>query len=84
MSIESVLQHFISTEVTQDGNSQVDISEPLIESGRIDSMGLLQIFGFVEQTYPIDMMTAGGPNDFLSVASMASLIRRVCGDKQNE
>jgi len=51
MSIESELQQFIAAEVVTDGDAGVGVERPLIRSGRIDSMGLLRVLGFVEERY---------------------------------
>ncbi|MBI4241870.1 MAG: acyl carrier protein [Candidatus Rokubacteria bacterium] len=81
MSIESDLQAFIASEVVADGASGVGLEEPLVRSGRIDSMGLLQILGFVQQRYGVDLSATGGPSDFETVASLAAAIRRSRGDR---
>jgi acyl carrier protein len=81
MSIETDLQDFISAEVVADamvGNVRVD--EPLIRSGRVDSMGLLQILGFIQQRYGVDLAATGGPSDFENVTSLAAAIRRSRGE----
>ena len=80
MSIESQLLKYISTEVVQGDQNEVTLDEPLVESGRIDSMGLLMIFGFVDQVYQFDMMSVGSPKDFTSISAMAALIRRIKGE----
>ena len=78
MNIESELLNFICTEVIQGELTAVD--EPLIESGLVDSMGLLMIFGFVDQKYQFDMSAVGGPKDYATVTAMAALIRRIKGE----
>jgi acyl carrier protein len=77
MSIESELLHFISTEVVQDG---VGVDEPLISSGKVDSMGLIQILGYVDQHYGVTLLASADPKDFESVASLAAAIRRTAGE----
>jgi acyl carrier protein len=77
MSIETDLQEFIAAEVVADGVAGgVTVDEPLIRSGRVDSMGLLQIFGFIQQRYGVDLSSSGGPSDFETVRSLAAAVRR--------
>lgn len=81
MTIESDLQQFISAEVALDpGEGGIKADEPLISTGKVDSMGLLQILGFIQQRYGIDLMATSGPRDFESVASLAAAIRRARGE----
>ena len=39
-------------------------------------MGLLQILGFVQQRFGIDLMAVGNPEDFDSVKALAKAVRR--------
>jgi acyl carrier protein len=81
MSIETDLQEFIAAEVLGDGVAEcVTLDEPLIRSGRVDSMGLLQIFGFIQQRYGVDLSSTGGPSDFETVTSLAAAVRRSRGE----
>jgi acyl carrier protein len=81
MSIETDLQEFIAAEVVADAAAEgVRLDEPLIRSGRIDSMGLLQILGFIQQHYSVDLASTGGPSDFETVTSLAAAIRRSRGE----
>jgi acyl carrier protein len=66
--------------VVADKASDVGLDEPLIRSGRVDSMGLLQILGFIQQRYGVDLSATGGPSDFETVTSLAAAIRRSRGD----
>ena len=77
MSIESELQQFIAAEVVTDGDAGVGVEEPLIRSGRIDSMGLLRVLGFVEERYGVYLAETGSPTDFETVATLAAAVRRL-------
>jgi acyl carrier protein len=77
MSIENDLLYFISAEVAQDG---VAVDEPLISSGKVDSMGLIQILGHIDQHYGVMLLASADPNDFESVASLAAAVRRGRGE----
>jgi acyl carrier protein len=81
MSIETELQEFIAAEVIVDAAAgSVLVDEPLVRSGRVDSMGLLQILGFIQQRYSVDLASTGGPSDFETVTSLAAAIRRARGE----
>jgi acyl carrier protein len=80
MSIESDLQSFIAAEVVADGGEGIGLDEPLIRSGRIDSMGLLQVLGFIEERYGVYLSETGSPSDFESVTTLAAAIRQQRGE----
>lgn len=77
MSIEDELLQFISANIVPDGNVEVDAS--LVSSGLIDSLGLIQILGFIEQKYGVSLITTASPEDFESVNSLAAAIRNAGG-----
>jgi acyl carrier protein len=69
MNIEDQIRQFITSEILKDNqSSQLNDDDPLISSGRVDSMGLLQILGYVQQQFAVDLMAVGGPQDFDSVS----------------
>jgi acyl carrier protein len=74
VSIEADLQKFVSTEVVLEGD--VGINEALISSGKVDSLGLLQILGYIEQRYGVTLLTSSSPKDFESIETLASAIRK--------
>lgn len=83
MNIEDELIQFIQSVILTDAK-KLDFSEEddLISSGHVDSMGLLQILGFIDQKFGVDLMAAGGgPEDFSSVAGLAAAIRRNQSDQ---
>jgi hypothetical protein len=73
--IERTLIDFIERNVVVDG-ARVGREERLVESGRVDSIGLLQILGFVAERYEVDLLVLGSPRDLLSVAALSSAVRR--------
>jgi acyl carrier protein len=77
MTIEADLQRFVSTEVVVEGGLATD--EPMISSGKVDSLGLLQILGYIEQTYGVTLLTSSSPKDFESIETLASAIRKAGG-----
>jgi len=55
----------------------IDETSSLVESGLIDSLALLQIVTYLEQTYHIDFAERGiDPGDLRSVQSILELIAR--------
>lgn len=55
----------------------IDETSSLVESGLIDSLALLQIVTYLEQTYRIDFAERGiDPGDLRSVQSILELIAR--------
>ena len=56
-------------------NGAIDENSSLIESGLIDSLALLQIVTYLEQTYNIDFREIGiDPTELRSVGSILNLI----------
>lgn len=60
---------------------EIDEQRHLTESGLIDSLAVLQIIAYLEQTYEIDFRDQGiDPGDLTSVAAILYLIeRRISG-----
>jgi acyl carrier protein len=61
-------------------NRRIGIDDPLLESGIVDSLGVLQIVGFLEKEFGValadDDLT---PENFRSIADIAELV----GKKRN-
>ena len=71
MDIENDLRQFISSKVLREG--AVGLDEPLISSGKVDSFGLLQILGFIEQKYGVTLLMS---SDFDNIQTLAGAIRK--------
>jgi acyl carrier protein len=76
VNVESTVREFLRTELGKD-ESSVGRDDSLLESGTIDSMGVLQLVAFLESTYAIkvdddDLM----PENFDTIASIAAFIER--------
>ena len=81
MNIEDDIKQFIKSELLPDDQStELTDEDPLISSGRVDSMGLLQILGFIQQRFGVDLMAVGTPQDFDTVAALSTAVRRSKGD----
>jgi acyl carrier protein len=58
-------------------HSHIDEESSLIESGLIDSLALLQIVTYLEETYDLDFRAIGfDPAELRSVGSILNLIAR--------
>lgn len=58
-------------------HAAIDEESGLVESGLIDSLALLQIVSYLEQTYGVDFSERGiDPEDLRSVHSIIELIAR--------
>ena len=72
------IKEFIITEVNPDlGLKRLDDDEPLIDSGIVDSLGVLRILAFLDETFGIDL--AGDEiklQNFRSVRSICDLIAK--------
>ncbi len=73
--LERTLLDFVQRNVVVDGEA-VGKDEHLIETGRVDSVGLLQLLGFVAERWSVDLLVLGSPRDLQSVAALAAAVRR--------
>ncbi len=73
--IEGALLAFIGREVASAPDG-LTADEHLVETGRVDSLGLLQIVSFVDASWRVDLLSAGDPGDLRSIATLAAAIRR--------
>ena len=54
--LKSRIKEFIMTEVAPDlGLADITDDEPLIESGIVDSLGVLRIMAFLDESFDIDL-----------------------------
>ena len=75
MNVAAELTEFITSEVIRDAApGGLTVDEPLMSSGRVDSMGILQIVAFAESRYEVDILATGSPQDFETIGSLAAVI----------
>ena len=74
--LNAKLKEFIMTEVSPDLNlPQLDDDELLIESGIIDSLGVLKIMAFLDEEFGIDLSAEQIKlENFKNVTSICSLV----------
>lgn len=76
--IERALLRFVGEEVAADADGLAP-DENLIGTGRIDSLGLLNLLAYIQAQWHVDLMGAGSPRDLVSVATMAAAVHRARG-----
>ena len=75
MNIEAEITQYITTELLPKDVPAPDENDALVTSGRIDSLGLLNILNFIHQRYGIDLIMVGTSEDYDTVASFAAAVR---------
>ena len=76
MNVEAHIREFLTNELGKDVGG-VGPDDSLLESGTIDSVGVMQLVGFLETTYGIkvqdeDLM----PDNFDTLAAIAAFVTR--------
>jgi acyl carrier protein len=86
MTIGAALIAFIQAElVGEERTLEVDASTRLIDGGLIDSMGLMQIIGFIEEQTGVRIPDEEVmPENFQTVGSMEGLIARLLARRAGE
>ena len=76
LDVERELQAYVSSEVLRQ-RTNVAVDAPLVETGLVDSLGLLQIIVFIERQYAVKLTESGGPRDFRTIASLSAAVERI-------
>lgn len=76
MTVETAVREFLARELGKDV-ARIGNDESLLESGTIDSVGVMRLVAFLEKTYAItvdddDLM----PENFDTIGAIASFIER--------
>jgi acyl carrier protein len=81
MSVSADIEQFILSELTQGrGIRAIDRDENLLSRGIVDSHGVMELVGFLEQRYGISVGDEDlTPENFESVANIEAFVQR----KQN-
>jgi acyl carrier protein len=81
MSVSADIEQFILSELTQGrGITEIDHSENLLSKGIVDSHGVMELVGFLEERYGISVADEDlSPENFESVSSIEGFVER----KQN-
>ena len=81
MSVSADIEQFILSELTQGrGITEIDPSENLLSKGIVDSHGVMELVGFLEERYSISVADEDlSPENFESVSSIAGFVERKNG-----
>ena len=81
MSVSAEVEQFILSELTQGrGITEIDPNENLLSKGIIDSHGVMELVGFLEERYGISVGDDDlSPENFESVASIEAFVQRKNG-----
>ena len=81
MEINETIKSFIATELLADQNhGPLADADPLIDSGIIDSFGIMALMGFLEEKFSIQI--AGDellPENFESITKISALVAQKTG-----
>ena len=82
--VETQLRTFILKTFPLARASELGPNELLLESGIIDSLGVLSLVGFIERTFQIEMMDDDlVPENFSTIDRLARLVRAKRESPQN-
>ena len=81
MSVSADVEQFILSELTQGrGITQIDPNENLLSKGIVDSHGVMELVGFLEERFGITVGDEDlSPENFESVASIDAFVARKNG-----
>jgi acyl carrier protein len=76
--LKTSIKEFIMTEVNPDLHlERIDDEEPLIESGIVDSLGVLKILAFLDEKFGVDLSSEEIKlENFKSVRSICNLVEK--------
>ena len=76
MNVRELIHNFITTELVS-GNIAIQDSDSLIESGIIDSLGIMKLIGFIEDNMSVtidDMELV--PENFANIEAITTLVEK--------
>ena len=78
--LNASIKEFIMTEVNPDLHlERIDDDEPLIESGIVDSLGMLKILAFLDEAFGVDLAGEIKPENFKNVRTICALVENQRG-----
>jgi acyl carrier protein len=79
MEIKKQVQEFITTNFYVPSDEALTDEESLLDAGIVDSTGVLEIIGFLEDTYEIEVADEEMiPENLDSIERIAALVQRKC------
>ena len=81
MEIKEKIRQFILKEVcSESGIQSIEEDEPLIDSGILDSLGILKLLSFLDEEYGIDLSSAEiKPENFVNIQTISELVEKQKG-----
>lgn len=78
MDVKKSLKNFITSELMQgNNNGNLNDSQSLIEEGIIDSLGILKLMSFIEDTFSVKIKDADlTPENFSTPQSIADFVKQ--------
>lgn len=78
MGTNDVIKDFIRNEIIQDTMDRpLDDNDQLVESGIVDSLGIMSLLSFLEEKFSIQIPSEDlNPENFASVSTIATLVER--------
>ncbi len=77
MSIEEEIRVYVTANLLKSrGGPEVADDTALIQTGRIDSLGLLKLIGFIDRRFHVNLMDDATPEEFESISQLAQAVRR--------
>lgn len=78
MNTNEIIREFIQREIVQHTlEKPLDDNDQLVESGIIDSLGVMSLLGFLEEKFAISIPSDDlNPENFASVSSITALVER--------
>jgi acyl carrier protein len=79
MEIKKQVREFISTNFYVPSDEELSDDESLLDAGVVDSTGVLEVIGFLEDTYEIEVADEEMiPENLDSIERIAALVQRKC------
>jgi acyl carrier protein len=73
--LSAAIKEFIMTEVNPDLHlERLDDDEPLIESGIVDSLGMLKLMAFLDESFGVDLGGEIQPENFKNVRTICAIV----------
>jgi acyl carrier protein len=78
MGTNDVIKDFIQNEIIQDTMDRpLDDNDQLVESGIVDSLGIMSLLSFLEEQFSIQIPSEDlYPENFASVSTITALVER--------
>ena len=78
MGTNAVIKDFIQNEIIQDTMDRpLDDNDQLVESGIVDSLGIMSLLSFLEEKFSIQIPSEDlNPENFASVSTITALVER--------